>query len=387
MFGGLYGDLPAAKDEAKDGIEAKEAKKDYSGFLDGNLHRPTSMAPPSLRRAAAVPVAVKASGGAQSSRKTIPKKTAVHAALRCNADDGPPVPRSNETEARDLASSFGDGIADEYDPLKPNDYEHVRKQREQDRLLAEAEAEKQERLRELRELREADSQQRRGGDFDYDVNLVSDDSKRSAALRVSGEEAFLRRGGLRLVESNSEGMTDGVQGDETNGDGRTSVKGMSLAQRMMEKMGWKAGQGLGKNQQGMAQPLEVQKTDVRSGKIVKPTPNTLSTLPRQHSNDSTSRVLLIRNAVGPGEVDESLDEEIGVECSKYGEVLDVLIFEVIEPGFPPEEAVRIFVQFEEAGAATRALSELRGRYFGGRTLMVELFDEERFEKRELAPDL
>jgi hypothetical protein len=33
-----------------------------------------------------------------------------------------------------------------------------------------------------------------------------------------------------------------------------------------------------------------------------------------------SRVIVLRNVVPPGAVDESLDEEIGVECSKYGEV-------------------------------------------------------------------
>jgi splicing factor 45 len=33
-----------------------------------------------------------------------------------------------------------------------------------------------------------------------------------------------------------------------------------------------------------------------------------------------SKVLVLRNLVPPGAVDESLDEEIGIECSKYGEV-------------------------------------------------------------------
>ena len=33
-----------------------------------------------------------------------------------------------------------------------------------------------------------------------------------------------------------------------------------------------------------------------------------------------SKVIVLRNVVPPGAVDESLDEEIGLECSKYGEV-------------------------------------------------------------------
>eukprot|EP00967_Tisochrysis_lutea_P076477 scaffold103492_cov19-Tisochrysis_lutea.AAC.1 len=56
---------------------------------------------------------------------------------------------------------------------------------------------------------------------------------------------------------------------------------------------------------------------------------------------------LVDNAmpqVGPGEVDDELEEEVGVECTKYGAVTDVMIFEVTAPGYPSEEAVRIFVQ-------------------------------------------
>lgn len=61
-----------------------------------------------------------------------------------------------------------------------------------------------------------------------------------------------------------------------------------------------------------------------------------------------------------------LSHQVGTECTKYGTVADVCIFEVITPGYPPEEAVRIFVKFERVEAATRALVDLQGRFFGGR---------------------
>lgn len=32
------------------------------------------------------------------------------------------------------------------------------------------------------------------------------------------------------------------------------------------------------------------------------------------------RVVLLRNMVGPGEVDDDLEDEVGMECSKYGNV-------------------------------------------------------------------
>ncbi len=76
---------------------------------------------------------------------------------------------------------------------------------------------------------------------------------------------------------------------------------------------------------------------------------------------------------------------MGGECGKYGAVTGVLIFEVTEPGFPAEQAVRIFVRFDRAEAATRALVDLEGRFFGGRTVRATFFDEGKFERQELAP--
>ena len=108
------------------------------------------------------------------------------------------------------------------------------------------------------------------------------------------------------------------------------------------------------------------------------------------------------------------------------------MFEVTEPGFPHDEAVRIFVQFERVDSAIKvgvwgwvgwgverrerawccklvagmpcargthtlthkhrlsppphqASLDLSGRYFGGRLVKATFFDEERFAAQELAP--
>lgn len=63
----------------------------------------------------------------------------------------------------------------------------------------------------------------------------------------------------------------------------------------------------------------------------------------------------------------------------------MLIFEVTEPNFPEDEAVRIFVQFVTAEAATAALREMDGRFFGGRAVKGRFFEECRFDKADLAP--
>ena len=79
------------------------------------------------------------------------------------------------------------------------------------------------------------------------------------------------------------------------------------------------------------------------------------------------------------------DLQVGMECSKYGGVQSVLIFEVLEPGFNSEEAVRIFVRFGRIEDATKALVDLGGRFFGGRTVSACFFDEDRFNRQDLAP--
>lgn len=96
-------------------------------------------------------------------------------------------------------------------------------------------------------------------------------------------------------------------------------------------------------------------------------------------------ISLCLQKVGPGEVDDELEEEVGSECGKYGTVTRVLIFEITEANFPTHEAVRIFVQFSRSEETTKALVDLDGRFFGGRTVRATFYDEVKFSKNELAP--
>ena len=99
-----------------------------------------------------------------------------------------------------------------------------------------------------------------------------------------------------------------------------------------------------------------------------------------------TRVLLLRNMVGPGEVDGALDGEVKQECgAKYGAVAQCVIFEVRSQSVRPEARVRIFVQFAELAGAQRAHADLNGRFFGGRCVQATFFSEPRFAKLDLAP--
>ncbi|ETW00484.1 hypothetical protein, variant 2 [Aphanomyces invadans] len=96
-------------------------------------------------------------------------------------------------------------------------------------------------------------------------------------------------------------------------------------------------------------------------------------------------VLLLLNMVAPGDVDDDLKDEVKEECEgKYGPVVDCVVFEV-PFRVAPEEAVRIFVEFQHEADAAKAMAGLNGRFFGGRKLTVTKFDKALFDRRDLAP--
>ncbi|GAB9469368.1 hypothetical protein Gpo141_00006647 [Globisporangium polare] len=94
-------------------------------------------------------------------------------------------------------------------------------------------------------------------------------------------------------------------------------------------------------------------------------------------------VILLKNMVGPGEVDDELQEEVKEECAeKYGPVEKCLIYEV-KGRVSPEETVRIFVQFERQRDAEEARLGLNARFFGGRKVQASYYDDDKFRRLDL----
>eukprot|EP00240_Pyramimonas_obovata_P004942 CAMPEP_0118927142 /NCGR_PEP_ID=MMETSP1169-20130426/4680_1 /TAXON_ID=36882 /ORGANISM="Pyramimonas obovata, Strain CCMP722" /LENGTH=390 /DNA_ID=CAMNT_0006868847 /DNA_START=315 /DNA_END=1488 /DNA_ORIENTATION=- len=307
-------------------------------------------------------------------------------------------------------SSLTAEVMNEYDPSRPNDYEEYR--REMAKIKREKEIE-EERMRRQKEREEEREREREA------AQRAPVPQSRASALNVSGEEAFLRRARLSgrgppaggTADMRSDEMSNRRDRDyemqepetETTGLGATpglgasaggGGGGMSVAQKMMQKMGWSAGKGLGKDNQGMATPLMAKKTDGRSAVIVNASDNS-GLIQREEKrpkladvfSSNPTKVLMLRNMVGPGEVDEDLEDEVAEECSKYGEVVRVMIFEVTDPNWPAQEAVRIFVEFTKPDGAVKGMMDLDGRFFGGRVVHTMFFPEDRFERCDLAPML
>jgi len=151
----------------------------------------------------------------------------------------------------------------------------------------------------------------------------------------------------------------------------------SKAEQILKKMGWKGkGYGLGKRQQGISTALVVQKTGVTQGVII----NTDARRRELAPDMEPSPVVVLRNMVGPGEVDANLRFETAQECTKYGEVRECEVYESETKS--PEEAVRIFVQFANPEQALQALVDLDGRFFARREVRADYYPLEKFQAKQ-----
>ncbi|KAL6282731.1 hypothetical protein ACE6H2_013660 [Prunus campanulata] len=375
MLGGLYGDLPPPS-------SAEEEKPSNTTVWSSS----TKMAPQTLRKPASVfappQTILKSQNKPKPSNLAQPKITAstvIAASVIQNDMVQPALVGVTST------------VLEEYDPARPNDYEEYKRERKKKAMEAEMRREldrrrQEEEEKERREREERERERERERDFgDSRLNITGEEAwRRRAAMSGGAVPAMPAIPRSPSPPNNGDGFTIGKS--ESGGLGLGAGGQMTAAQRMMAKMGWKQGQGLGKQEQGITTPLMAKKTDRRAGVIV----NASETKPEKKAksvslNGPPTRVLLLRNMVGPGEVDDELEDEVASECAKYGTVTRVLIFEITEPNFPVDEAVRIFVQFERSEETTKALVDLDGRYFGGRVVRASFYDEERFGNNELAP--
>lgn len=136
----------------------------------------------------------------------------------------------------------------------------------------------------------------------------------------------------------------------------------------------------------MSIALQVEKTSKRGGRIIHekelmmppalppaaPSPPTTSaaTTTSKPIEEPTiteimkapSKVVLLRNMVGPGDVDNDLEPEVKDECNtKYGDVLTVTINEL--QNVVAEEAVRIFVEFKRMESAIKGKLNIFAYFF------------------------
>lgn len=248
-------------------------------------------------------------------------------------------------------------IEDEYNPAIPNEYEKIAKERRE-----------RNKKEDSRKRHRSPSPSTRKSGFGGRAAHSSDEEE---GFRPSMGN---RAGGTAIAPPKS------LQESSTIVDAKipniNSYGASAVAAKIMAKYGFKDGQGLGKQEQGISMALQVEKTSKRGGRIIHEKEIALpsaesqpmsSPAPEQSITEmmkAPSKVIMLRNMVGPGEVDDELEPEVKEECNrKYGEVVTVHIVEM--PNVTPEETVRIFVEFTRIESAIKALVDLNGRFFGG----------------------
>lgn len=96
-----------------------------------------------------------------------------------------------------------------------------------------------------------------------------------------------------------------------------------------------------------------------------------------------SKVLILRNMVGPEDVDEDLESEITDECEKYGQVDRVVIYQERQGESEDAEIlVKIFVEFTAQRSVEKAVEALNGRFFAGRVVRAEIYDQTAYNARD-----
>lgn len=127
------------------------------------------------------------------------------------------------------------------------------------------------------------------------------------------------------------------------------------------------------------QTLEQQETMKISGS------NARHMVMQKLMRQSQSRVMVLKNMVGPDDLDDELQSEVSDECGKYGLVNRVIIYQERQGEEEDAEViVKIFVEFGDAAAVEKGCQALNGRYFGGRVVQAEKYDQDLFDANDLS---
>uniref|UniRef100_A0A8C2DQ38 Splicing factor 45 n=1 Tax=Cyprinus carpio TaxID=7962 RepID=A0A8C2DQ38_CYPCA len=329
--------------------------------------------------------------------------------------DTPPHIAAGMKDSTSVGFSSGDvliPLADEYDPMFPNDYEKVVKRHREERQRQR----EQERQKEIEEREKKRKERHEGGGAPsgfsrFPTEGESDEEEEYEREKKKRSE---RIGGAAIAPPTSLVERDSSYSYDEDGRQRSKAAipppifddsdrprsppgptnsflanmGGTVAHKIMQKYGFRDGQGLGKHEQGLSTALSVEKTSKRGGKIIiGDSTEKTDASKKSETNPLTeilkcpTKVVLLRNMVGRGEVDEDLEAETKEECEKYGKVTKCVIFEI--SGVSDEEAVRIFLEFERVESAIKAVVDLNGRYFGGRVVKACFYNLDRFRVLDL----
>lgn len=100
------------------------------------------------------------------------------------------------------------------------------------------------------------------------------------------------------------------------------------------------------------------------------------------SQQKPTRCILLMNMIDASEVDSELEEELMSECNKYGSVEKLTIYQEKQSEHDGDIVVKIFVLFHTLESSAAAYKVMDGRFFGGRQIQAEYFDESKYLRGE-----
>uniref|UniRef100_A0A8C7W8F0 Splicing factor 45 n=1 Tax=Oncorhynchus mykiss TaxID=8022 RepID=A0A8C7W8F0_ONCMY len=330
--------------------------------------------------------------------------------------DTPPHIAAGLKDTAPSGFSSGDALiplADEYDPMFPNDYEKVVKRHREERQRQR----EQERLKEIEEREKKRKDRHEGssapsgfsrfpaaeGESDEEEEDYEKEKRKRTLLTsadISKCSSYSYEDEMRPSRGSKAAIPPPMYEDSDRphsppgGPTNSFLANMggTVAHKIMQKYGFREGQGLGKHEQGLSTALSVEKTSKRGGKIIigdateKMDPSKKSEAnPLTEILKCPTKVVLLRNMVGRGEVDEDLEGETKEECEKYGKVIKCVIFEIAQ--VTDDEAVRIFLEFERVESAIKAVVDLNGRFFGGRVVKACFYNQDKFRVLDLGEQM
>ncbi|XP_050049871.1 poly(U)-binding-splicing factor PUF60 isoform X2 [Dermacentor andersoni] len=134
----------------------------------------------------------------------------------------------------------------------------------------------------------------------------------------------------------------------------------------------------------IAEELEPQTLQQQENMMIKGS-NARHMLMRKLMRRTESCVVVLRNMVGVEDLDDELESEVTDECGRFGTVKRVIIYQERQSEDDNAEiVVKIFVEFSQAQEAASARDALNGRFFGGRLVKAELYDQTLYEANDLS---
>ncbi|KAL3222344.1 hypothetical protein MRX96_028443 [Rhipicephalus microplus] len=131
----------------------------------------------------------------------------------------------------------------------------------------------------------------------------------------------------------------------------------------------------------IAEELEPQTLQQQENIMIKGT-NARHILMRKLMRRTESCVVVLRNMVGVEDLDDELESEVTDECGRFGTVKRVIIYQERQSEDENAEIIEVArCNLEKAASARDALN---GRFFGGRLVKSELYDQTLYEANDLS---